>query len=152
MPTVPSYKHFTPSSPLASRIKRANRRAGGRAEQLLGSSLWNGGLRYRKHHADLPGKPDFVFCYARLCVFVDGDFWHGRNWPMLRERLLRRANATYWVAKIERNIQRDREQDEHLAATNWQVLRFWETDVLADPLAATRIVSAVLARSSGCRG
>ena len=96
-PKVPYYSGFTPASPTASRIKQANRREGGRAERLLGRALWRAGLRYRKHAASLPGRPDFVFAGARVCLFCDGDFWHGRDWDALRERLARRANPEYWL-------------------------------------------------------
>jgi DNA mismatch endonuclease (patch repair protein) len=131
--TTPSYVGLTPSSAAASKAKRANRREGGRAERLLGRAMWARGLRYRKHDAGLPGKPDFVFRGARLCVFVDGDFWHGRNWDRLRERLAARANPDYWIAKVGRNIERDAGQTLALRRLGWEVWRCWETDVLADP-------------------
>jgi DNA mismatch endonuclease Vsr len=146
-PKVPYYAGFTPSSPTASRIKRANRREGGKAEQLLGKALWRAGLRYRKHAPTLPGRPDFVFAGPRVCVFCDGDFWHGRDWDTLRERLAKRANPEYWLAKIGRNAERDREQTEQLTAQGWLVLRLWETDVLRDPEAAVlRVKTAVAER------
>ncbi|MFN8637157.1 MAG: very short patch repair endonuclease [Chloroflexota bacterium] len=150
-PKVPSYTGFTPSSPTASRVKQANRREGGKAERLLGKALWRSGLRYRKHAPNLPGRPDFVFAGPRVCVFCDGDFWHGRDWDTLRERLARRANPAYWLAKIGRNVERDREQGEHLTAWGWLVLRFWETDVLRDPEAAALQVKAIVEsrRASG---
>lgn len=77
-------------------------------------------------------------------MFVDGDFWHGREWPSLRARLERRANPGYWIPKISRNIQRDAEQARKLEDLGWRVLRFWETDVLADSnTPATMIYNAV---------
>lgn len=135
-PKVPYYSGFSPASETASRIKQANRREGGKAERLLGQAMWRLGLRYRKHVAGLPGRPDFVFAGARVCLFCDGDFWHGRDWELLQERLMRRANPTYWLAKIGRNVERDREQTERLTAEGWLVIRLWETDVLRDPEAA----------------
>jgi DNA mismatch endonuclease (patch repair protein) len=144
-PKVPYYSGFTPSSLTASRIKQANRREGGRAERLLGQALWRAGLRYRKHAPSLPGRPDFVFAGAKICVFCDGDFWHGRDWETLRERLARRANPDYWLAKIGRNRERDREQTAHLTALGWLVVRLWETDVLRDPEAAVATVAALIA-------
>jgi DNA mismatch endonuclease (patch repair protein) len=143
-PKVPYYAAFTPSSQTASRIKQANRREGGRAERLLGRALWRAGLRYRKHPDRLPGRPDFVFAGPRVCVFCDGDFWHGRDWSTLREKLARRANAAYWLAKIGRNVERDREQTERLTALGWLVVRLWETDVLRDPEAAARRVRSLV--------
>jgi DNA mismatch endonuclease (patch repair protein) len=146
-PKVPYYAGFSPASETASRVKQANRREGGRAERLLGQAMWRLGLRYRKHVAGLPGRPDFVFAGARVCLFCDGDFWHGRDWEHLRERLARRANPAYWLAKIGRNVERDREQTERLTAEGWLVIRLWETEVLRDPeAAALRVKVAIGAR------
>lgn len=141
---IPPYSLFTPASPAASRVKRKNRREGGRAELSLRLALWHSGFRYRKHLHSLPGKPDLVFSGARLCVFVDGDFWHGRNWPDLRLRLQQRANPDYWIPKIARNIDRDREQDRLLANLGWRVLRLWETDILANVATACQTVAQAI--------
>lgn len=130
---VPPYSDFVASSKLASRIKRQNRADGGKAERMLRRMLWREGTRFRKHVRSLPGTPDLVFNTSRVCVFCDGDFWHGRHWAKLRRRLSQRANAQYWMAKIARNRQRDREHDRLLVADGWLVVRVWETDVLADP-------------------
>lgn len=127
---------------------RKNRREGGRAEQLLRQTLWRNGLRYRKHVMGLPGQPDLVFSRARLCVFVDGDFWHGRDWVKLRQRLQQRANPDYWIPKIARNMERDREQERRLANEGWHVLRLWETDVLKDVEAVCRTITAKIVVSS----
>jgi DNA mismatch endonuclease (patch repair protein) len=149
MTAVPSYKQFSPASAAASRAKRANRSEGGRAEQLLRQTLWREGLRFRKHVQGLPGRPDVVFLRPKLCVFCDGDFWHGRNWPELREQLQRGANAEYWEAKIGRNIERDREQTRLLQSMGWRVLRLWETDVMSDPDAAVMFVRQALVQPAG---
>lgn len=130
---APSYAHFKPASEAASKAKRANRRDGGRAEEILRRSLWRLGLRFRKHVRSLPGQPDIVFPKGRTCVFVDGDFWHGREWTGLEQSLLHRANPGYWIPKIARNIERDREQTRMLRELGWEVIRVWETDTLADP-------------------
>jgi DNA mismatch endonuclease, patch repair protein len=146
MPRVPSYAAFAPASAAASDVKRRNRRDGGRAEHLLRRAIWRAGLRYRTHRADLPGRPDLVFSRARLCVFVDGDFWHGRNWPELRDRLKRRANPDYWIPKIARNVERDAEHTGRLQAAGWTVIRLWETDVLRDTEAAAQFVVETITR------
>lgn len=136
MAKTPRFDTFQPASPTSSHIKQANRREGGAAERLLRATLWKRGLRYQKQVSDLPGKPDIVFRGAKLCVFVDGDFWHGRDWPQLQVRLTNRANPTYWIPKIARNRERDIEQTNSLRAAGWKVLRIWETEVLRDPVIA----------------
>ena len=100
------------------------------------------GLRFRKHVRSLPGTPDIVFSGARVVVFVDGDFWHGRRFPAWQHKL-----SPYWDAKIERNRQRDRKNFARLRREGSLVLRVWEHDVLADVEGvADRIEAAVRAR------
>lgn len=143
----PSFLGLTPASEGASKAKRANGKRDTKHEVVLRRELWRLGIRYRKYAKDLPGKPDIVIRRARVVVFCDGDFWHGRNWDELRGKLELRHNAAYWVAKIERNRERDREQHAQLADAGWLVLRFWETDVLRRPSeAAATIAEAVRAR------
>ena len=103
------------------------------------------GVRYRTCVGGLPGSPDLVFKKVRLAVFCDGDFWHGRDWPALRAKLLRRHNADYWVAKIARNRKRDREQTERLTNDGWLVLRFWESVILSDPAAVASLIKEAIA-------
>jgi DNA mismatch endonuclease (patch repair protein) len=136
----PSFVGLRSSSEAASRAKRANRKHDTKPELVLRRALWALGLRYRKHSMSLPGNPDVVFVTARVAVFCDGDFWHGRNWPELRSKLLRRHNAEYWVAKITRNRERDREQTATLTSSGWLVLRLWETDVMCDTAAVAQLV------------
>jgi DNA mismatch endonuclease (patch repair protein) len=102
------------------------------------------GLRFRKNVETMPGKPDLVFSGARVVVFCDGDFWHGREWPFLRERLEQRANASYWIAKIESNIQRDQRHTAQLEEAGWHVIRLWETDIKRDVSAAAERVGDIV--------
>lgn len=122
---------------------------GSKAELALRRELHRRGLRYRLHASELAGKPDLVFRHWRVAVFVDGDLWHGNP-----EEWARRGKATlaemfptrteWWVAKIERNVERDREVSERLTAEGWRVVRLWEHDVLASPSAAADLVVAEL--------
>jgi DNA mismatch endonuclease (patch repair protein) len=88
-------------------------------------------LRYRLHHPGLPGRPDIVFPKWRVVVFCDGEFWHGRDLEARLAKLARGHNAAYWVTKVRRNAERDRDQTRAIEASGWLVLRFWETDVLS---------------------
>jgi DNA mismatch endonuclease (patch repair protein) len=116
---------------------------------LLRRELWRRGLRYRLHVLNLAGKPDIVFRLARVVVFCDGDFWHGRRWEQRREKLARGANAPYWTAKIAANVTRDRRNTRALQRAGWTVLRLWETDIIRDVLkAAERVEAVVRARSA----
>jgi DNA mismatch endonuclease (patch repair protein) len=90
------------------------------------------------HAAELPGQPDFVFPEERLAVFVDGDFWHGRQWSnrglrSLADQFRRARNRRYWIAKIARNVSRDRRVRGQLNRRGWHVVRIWESDLREAP-------------------
>lgn len=116
-------------------------------EVLLRSALWKMGLRYRKNVKDLLGKPDVVFPRAKIAIFVDGDFWHGRDWSSRKRRLRSGTNPDYWIAKIEGNIRRDRRQTAKLAKSGWHVLRFWETDLAGRLWSIVGIVASEVSSS-----
>jgi len=150
--TSPSFSGLTPASTASSIVKRANRSINTRHELLLRSELWAMGLRYRKNFPGLPGKPDLVFSRARVVVFCDGDFWHGRNWARLKHELGHRHNSSYWCAKISRNIARDKRTTAELERLGWAVVRLWETDILKRPMAtATELREMIRRRLSGRR-
>ncbi len=140
----PSFTNLKPASEASSQAKRHNRRTDTQHEKMLRRELWRMGLRYRKNVKTLPGKPDIVFGRARVAVFCDGDFWHGRNWKELESKLRQGTNAEYWLAKIESNIERDRLNTALLEADGWSVLRLWETDIKRDPQATAELVKKVV--------
>jgi DNA mismatch endonuclease (patch repair protein) len=143
--TPATYKGRKPASPQASATGRANsKKSDTKCERLLRQALWAAGYRYRKNVADLPGHPDVVFLRARLAVFVDGDFWHGRDWENRREKLRAGSNPDYWIAKIQRNMERDRETTSRLQELGWTVLRFWESEIQAAPQEAVQKIGAAL--------
>lgn len=96
-------------------------------EILLRKALWSKGLRYQKNVTTIVGKPDIVFKGKKVAVFCDSEFWHGYNWE--ERKLDFRSNKDFWIPKIERNIQRDLEVNDRLAAEGWTVLRFWGNDI-----------------------
>jgi len=140
----PRFKGFKPASEASSRAKQANRATDTSPELLLCRALWRLGLRYRKHVANLPGKPDLVFSRPRVIVFCDGDFWHGRNWRQLAAQLKRRANAPYWIPKIAANRARDALHRRALRRTGWTVIRVWESEVRQSPEAVARRIAAAV--------
>lgn len=94
-------------------------------EVFLRRELHRRGLRYRVD-VPLPGMPrrraDLLFTRARVAVFVDGCFWHGCP----QHKTAPTNNGTWWAAKLARNVERDRETDDHLSSLGWTVLRVWE--------------------------
>ena len=129
----PSYRGFTSSSAAQTRAKRANRRSNTSPELTLRRELHRIGLRFRLKTDHLTGRPDIIFPKAKVAVFCDGDFWHGRDWESLQSALRRRANPDYWIAKIGYNRRRDSEVTQRLTEAGWRVMRLWEGDILREP-------------------
>lgn len=96
-------------------------------EQKLRKVLWNLGIRYRKNVKKLPGSPDIVISKYKLLIFVDGAFWHGYNWEEKKRKI--KSNRDFWIPKIERNIQRDKQNNDLLINEGWKVLRFWDFQI-----------------------
>ena len=91
-------------------------------EIFVRRGVWKRGFRYRLNHKRLPGHPDLVLRKYRTCIFINGCFWHGHK-VMSDVRCKRDAviessecckipktNREFWVAKIRRNKERDREE------------------------------------------
>jgi DNA mismatch endonuclease (patch repair protein) len=114
---------------------RANRCVDTAPERALRAALHARGRRYRVNHrmviAGVAVRPDIVFTRQRLAVFVDGCFWHGcpshMSWP--------KSNRDFWKAKIDKNRERDREQDRLLRTAGWTVIRVWEHEDVENALA-----------------
>jgi DNA mismatch endonuclease, patch repair protein len=145
---APSFTGLRPASASASSAKRANRSSDTVHERLLRRAIWRRGLRFRKNVAALPGKPDIVFTKALVAVFRDGDFWHGRNWKQLSQKLRRGANAAYWCQKVRANMLRDRRVTQLLEGSGWYVVRLWESDIKARPEHAALYVAKIVHESA----
>lgn len=137
---------------LTRRVMQSNRSGNTKPELVLRRELHRRGIRYRLHARDVFGKPDLVVRKLRVAVFVDGDFWHGNRWRLRGLARLEEdfhKNREWWVAKIRRNVDRDREVDGRLADDGWTVLRVWESDVLADVAAAADRVQEAIRHARG---
>jgi DNA mismatch endonuclease (patch repair protein) len=89
------------------------------------------GFRFRLHDKNLPGKPDIVFRSRSSVIFVNGCFWH-------RHKGCRRATVPstrqdFWIPKLERNVERDRQTGSQLRRTGWRVLTVWECEIRDTP-------------------
>ena len=99
-------------------------------ELALRKELWNRGLRYRKNVKTVYGKPDIAFIGKKIAVFCDSEFWHGYAWEITQDEF--KSRRDFWVPKIERNLQRDKEVNEKLRSEGWIVLRFWGKEIKRD--------------------
>ena len=96
-------------------------------EKILRNALWNKGYRYRKNVKDIFGHPDIVFKSKKVAIFCDSEFWHGYDWEHKKQEIKTRQD--FWIPKIERNMQRDKEVNMKLSEDGWTVLRFWGTEI-----------------------
>lgn len=98
-------------------------------EIRLRKALWQKGYRYRKNYKELPGCPDIVLTKYKIAIFCDGEFFHGKDWEVLKPRLEQSNNSQFWINKISRNIERDDEVNKKLLFLGWTVIRFWGKDI-----------------------
>lgn len=137
-----------PSSAVASRIGRANRRSGTGPELRVRSALHRSGLRFRVDFQieanGLKVRPDVVFTRRRVALFVDGCFWHCCQTHGTSPG----ANASYWAPKLARNVERDRAVDSALGNAGWVVIRVWEHEPVPDVL---QVVQVALDTAAGTR-
>lgn len=98
-------------------------------EIILRKALWKKGYRYRKNYNKLPGKPDIVLLKYKIAIFCDGEFFHGKDWDMLKKKLKNSNNSEFWINKISRNRERDDEINKRLFFEGWTVIRFWGEDI-----------------------
>ncbi len=142
-----SFKGLYPKSENASaKARGASKKKDTKPEVLLRHYLWKIGLRYRKNVRTMPGIPDIVFTKEKCVVFVDGDFWHGKDWHLRRKKLIKGYNSKYWIAKIENNIDRDIKNTKSLIHSGWNVIRIWESDIYKDIDKAISLIVKILAK------
>ena len=120
-------------------------------EMIVRKGLWKRGFRYRLNHKRLPGHPDLVLRKYRTCIFVNGCFWHGHNVSLTPDPSLTpnpspkgegseyivnsecckipKTNREFWVAKIQRNKERDKEEQRKLAEMGWHCITVWECEL-----------------------
>lgn len=99
-----------------------------KVEALLAKALWHRGYRYRLNYKELPGSPDIAITKYRIAIFVDGEFWHGKDFEERKSKL--KNNKDYWIEKIKENINRDIRNDKLLKQQDWIAIHFWSKDVI----------------------
>lgn len=118
------------TTPERSKIMGKIRGKNTKPELAFRKALWEAGYRYRIDYKKLTGKPDIALKKYKTVIFIDGEFWHGYNWEERKHKI--KTNREFWIAKIERNIQRDEEVNDALDEKGYKVFRFWETEVKKD--------------------
>jgi len=103
-------------------------------EMIVRRGLWKRGFRYRLNHKRLPGHPDLVLRKYRTCIFINGCFWHGhfvdsKTMESSACCKIPTTNQDFWVAKIRRNKERDKEEQRKLAEMGWHCITVWECEL-----------------------
>jgi len=131
-------------SNLMKRIRGENTKP----EHLLRSALWSRGARYRLRLRVLGIRPDLVFVGAKVCVFVDGCFWHGCPRDYTRPG----SREQFWAEKLRTNLARDRRQTLMLEQEGWTVLRFWEHAVVEELEGVCERIAEAVSSGANARG
>lgn len=98
-------------------------------EVILRRALWEKGYRYRKNYKKIPGSPDIVLTKYKIAIFCDGEFFHGKDWEILKAKLEKSNNSEFWINKISHNRKHDDEINKRLLFEGWTVIRFWGEDI-----------------------
>ncbi|MFR5524834.1 MAG: very short patch repair endonuclease [[Clostridium] innocuum] len=98
-----------------------------KVEMKLAKALWHRGYRYRLNYKQLPGSPDIALTKYNIAIFVDGEFWHGKDFEIKKSKL--KNNKDYWIMKIEENLHRDAKNDKLLNEMGWISIHFWSKDI-----------------------
>lgn len=96
-------------------------------EIMLAKALWHKGYRYRLNYKELPGSPDIAIIKYQIAIFIDGEFWHGKDFDERKSKI--KNNKEYWIEKIQENIDRDTKNDKLLRMRSWIPLHFWSYEV-----------------------
>ncbi|WP_209400974.1 very short patch repair endonuclease [Pseudozobellia sp. WGM2] len=115
------------TTPKRSKIMSKIRGKNTKPELAFRKALYAAGYRYRIDYKKLIGKPDILFKKYKTAIFIDGEYWHGHNWDERKPKI--KTNREFWIAKIERNMQRDSEVNKELERLGYKVFRFWETEI-----------------------
>lgn len=116
-------------------------------EVVLRKALWKKGIHYRKNYSLLPGKPDIVISKYKIVIFCDSEFFHGKDWDNLKLQLERGNNSDYWIKKIERNRERDKDNDKKLIFLGWKVIHFWGKDIVKNTEECVKTIEEMIFES-----
>ncbi len=116
-------------------------------EVKLRKELWKRGYRYRKNYKNLPGTPDIALTKYKIAIFCDSEFFHGKDWEVLKPKLLKGDNGQYWISKIQKNRKRDDDINKKLLFLGWTVIRFWGKDIMKNTDECVKVVEEAIFES-----
>lgn len=123
-----------------SRIMSKIRSKNTKPELVVRKICQDMGIRYQIHLRELPGTPDLVFKQRKICIFVNGCFWHRH--PNCKYAYNPKSNLEFWDNKFKKNRQRDIDNNHKLAELGWEVVTIWECET-KDPEQLTSKISKI---------
>ena len=115
----------TVSKKKRSEIMSAIKSKDTKMEIAFRKAIWRKGFRYSKNSSKYFGKPDIVLKKHKTAIFLDSCFWHGCK----KHCRIPTVRKGYWMKKIERNKQRDKEVNRYYKKISWNILRIWEHEI-----------------------
>lgn len=106
-----------------SRVRSKNTRP----EIILFKLLRKSGIKFKKHYK-VTGRPDAAIPEKKIAVFIDGEFWHGKNFTEWKDDV-----SEFWKNKIGGNIKRDRKNCRILKKDGWKIVRLWGRAFVRNP-------------------
>lgn len=113
-------------------------------EIILRKALWKKGYRYRKNCKAIPGSPDIALTKYKIAIFCDGEFFHGKDWEVLKPKLKKSNNSEFWINKISRNREKDDEINKKLLFEGWTVVRFWGNDIKKNTDECVQVIEDII--------
>ena len=113
--------------------------AGTKPEMIVRRMIHAMGFRFRTHACELPGTPDIVRRKYRQAIVVHGCFWHQHGKKQCLDGRLPKSNTGYWLPKLERNVERDKQNLRALRKAGWSVLVIWDCELKQDGAVARRL-------------
>lgn len=130
---------MTISSAGRSRIMKAIKSKNTKPEMAVRRLVHSLGYRYRLHRSGLPGTPDLVFGPKAKVIFVHGCFWHAHSAAGCSDGHRPKANADFWMRKLDRNVLRDAANVSSLRKSGWRVLTIWECEIANEAKLTSRL-------------
>lgn len=96
-------------------------------ELVVRKELTKKGVRYRLHVGKLPGKPDIVISKLKKVIFINGCFWHQHKG--CKDGVMPKSNRNYWKPKLEKNIEKQKQNISKLKKLGWKVYKIWECQI-----------------------
>lgn len=122
-------------SEIMSRVKSVD----SRIETSFRKELWRNGFRYGKNSSGYFGKPDILLKRYKTIIFIDSCFWHGCK----KHCRMPASRKNYWLAKIKRNVDRDKIVSRYYRKNGWIIIRIWEHELAKKRPGVIRVLKKI---------